>query len=163
MPGSFVERTEFLRGAQTTVSRIMANTTTDAFCSSSLVCVVDRDELVRTRLKGVLQRLGVVVEVFTSAEDFLANPQTDVTDCLIAELELPGISGIELQQHLRNTRADCPVILISHTDDIATAVNAIQLGAFDFIEKPFMNRVIFDLVRHALQQVVTLPADRLSK
>ncbi len=61
MPGSFVERTEFLRGAQTTVSRIMANTTTDAFCSSSLVCVVDRDELVRTRLKGVLQRLGVVV------------------------------------------------------------------------------------------------------
>ena len=88
-----------------------------------------------------------------SAEDFLATARTDGTDCLIAEVELPGISGIELQQHLRNAGADCPVILISHTGDIATAVNAMQLGAFDFIEKPFMNRVILNLVRHALQQV----------
>jgi two-component system, LuxR family, response regulator FixJ len=150
--GNPVERTEDLKGALTNGSRIMEYTTADTPSSSRLVCVVDSDEAMRTRLNGVLQRLGVSVEVFVSAEDFLANPRTDGTDCLIAEVELPGISGIELQQHLRDAGTDCPVILISHTGDIATAVNAMQLGAVDFVEKPFMNRVILNLVRHALQQ-----------
>ncbi len=167
MLGSLEERTDDLKCALTNESRIMEYNTADSLSSLRLVCVVDSDESMRMRLNGVLQRLGVSVEVFVSAEDFLANPRADGTDCLIAEVELPGISGIELQQHLRNAGADCPVILISHTGDIATAVNAIQLGAIDFVEKPFMNRVILNLVRHALQQcrivVPLMPVDASAK
>ena len=131
----------------------MEHTTADALNPSRLVCVVDSDESVRKRLDDALKRLGVAAGVFQSAEDFLANPKARKADCLIAEVNLPGISGIELQQQLRKVGADCPVILISHAEDIATAVNAIQLGAFDFVEKPFLNRVIINLVRHALKQV----------
>lgn len=118
---------------------------------SPLVCVVDGDERLRQRLRALLQTLDIAVEVFPSAEEFLARRQRDRIACLIVEVQLPGIGGIELQHHLRANGADYPVIVIASEGDIATAVNAMQRGAFDFIEKPFINSVILNQVRKALQ------------
>ena len=129
----------------------MHTTTSEARGSRPLVCVIDGDDLVRTRLEAIIRTLDLDVVAYASAEEFLAGVQTGRADCLISEVELRGISGIELQMHLQDAGIACPVILISHEGDIATAVNAMQLGAFDFVEKPFMNRVILNLVRHALQ------------
>lgn len=128
-----------------------------AVCSGPLVCVIDGDERLRQRLNTLLQTLDIAIEAFSSAEDFLDTRRCDQPDCLIVEVQLPGMSGIELQHRLRARGADYPVIVVASKSDIATAVNAMQLGAFDFIEKPFINSVILDLVRKALQ----LPPRRL--
>ncbi|UCG86277.1 MAG: response regulator [Gemmatimonadota bacterium] len=125
----------------------------DVLASAPLVCVVDDDEQVQKRLEAAIRTLDIRVEVFPSAEEFLESTQCDQADCLIAEVKLPGISGIELLRRLHDAAADCPVILITNERDTSTAVKAVLLGAFDLIEKPLTNHLILNRVALALHLV----------
>lgn len=114
--------------------------------------MVDDDEGVERSFRLLLGVLHFDVECFHSAEDLLARLPDRTPDCLIAEVYLPGMSGIELLRELRARRLKIPVIVMATHADVPLAVEAMQLGAMDFIEKPFVDRVLVSRVRQALAQ-----------
>jgi len=115
------------------------------------VCVVDGDSGVRRSLQALLETLPVRVVAFGSAEEFLRCLDEDRPCCLITEVHLPGMSGIDLQRALRERGLSVPVIVLSADADVPMAVRAMHLGAIDFIEKPFVDRMVLARVRKALQ------------
>jgi two-component system, LuxR family, response regulator FixJ len=116
------------------------------------VFVVDEDEGVERSFKLLLGVLHLEVESFHSAEELLARLPERTPDCLIAEVYLPGMSGIELLRELRARGLKIPVIVVATHADVPLAVQAMQLGALDFIEKPFVDRVLVSRVKQALAQ-----------
>ena len=99
--------------------------------------VIDDDEAVRDALGVLLETAGYRVDVFASAEDCLATPQALGAGCVLADVRMPGMSGLDLQKHLATDRQAPPVILITGHGNVAMAVAALKAGAADFIEKPF--------------------------
>jgi two-component system, LuxR family, response regulator FixJ len=116
------------------------------------VFVVDEDEGVERSFKLLLGLLYLEMESFHSAEEFLARLPHRTPDCLIAEVYLPGMSGIDLLRELRARGLRIPVILMATHANVPLAVEAMQLGALDFIEKPFVDRVLVSRVKQALAQ-----------
>jgi two-component system response regulator FixJ len=114
------------------------------------VCIVDGDTGVRQSLTALLGALPVRVVTFHNAEAFLHCLDADRPCCLITEVHLPGMNGLDLQEELRRRGLRIPVIVISGDADVPIAVRAMHLGALDFIEKPFVERRVLHLVRHAL-------------
>lgn len=106
------------------------------------VCVVDGDEGVREGLRSLLGTLGLRVIAFRSAEELLGYLETERPQCIITEVQLPGMSGLDLQCRLRVAAADVPVIVLAANADVPMAVRAMHLGAIDFIEKPFIDRIV---------------------
>ena len=102
-----------------------------------IVSVIDDDVSMRTSLAWLLESAGRVVEMHSSAEDFLAVYDPEQVGCLIVDLRLPGMSGIALLQELISRESSLPMILLTGHGETRTAVQALKLGAFDFIEKPF--------------------------
>jgi len=100
------------------------------------VCVVDDDALVREALSGLLRSEGLKVETFGSAREFLASPRRDAPGCLVLDVELPGLSGLDLQQALVRDNVRVPIIFLTGHGDIPMSVRAIQAGALDFLTKP---------------------------
>lgn len=116
----------------------------------SALCLVEHDADARHALAALLGSLGISVRTYDNAEDLLAAlDQVDVS-MLVSELSLPGMSGIELLRRLRERGVRAPTILLSEDSDIPTAVDAIRAGAVDFIEKPFIDRVLLRRVKAAL-------------
>ena len=115
------------------------------------LCVVEGDEAERRSLASLLGNLEVDVQAFASAEDLLAELEHMTVSVLVAELQLPGMSGVELLRRLRERGIRVPAILISEGSDIPTAVDAIRAGAVDFIEKPFIDRILLRRVKAALE------------
>jgi two-component system response regulator FixJ len=101
------------------------------------VALIEDDEAVLHSLQLLLQRRGVAVRCFRSAESFLASLPADVPDCVVTDVRMPGLSGLDLQRELKRLGVGVPVILITGHGDIAMAVTALKDGASDFIEKPF--------------------------
>jgi two-component system, LuxR family, response regulator FixJ len=116
------------------------------------VFVVDEDEGVERSFKLLLGVLQLEVESFHSAEELLARLPERTPDCLIAEVYLPGMSGIELLRELRARGLKIPAIVMATRADVPLVVEAMQLGALDFIEKPFVDRVLVSRVKQALAQ-----------
>jgi two-component system, LuxR family, response regulator FixJ len=116
------------------------------------VFVVDEDEGVEQSFKLLLGMLCVDVESFRSAEELLDRLSERTPDCLIAEVYLPGMSGLELLRELRARGLKIPVIVMATHANVPLAVEAMQLGALDFIEKPFVHRVLVSRVKQALAQ-----------
>jgi len=112
--------------------------------------VVDADPQERAALQELLERSGARVVAHESAEQLLKNLAAQRLDCLIVDLALPGISGIELLRRLREARDPLPVILLARGPDVRTAVEAMLAGAVDFIEKPFTNATVLKHVRRLL-------------
>lgn len=102
-----------------------------------VVYIVDDDRAVRDSLHLLLESAGIVSEVFESASEFLAGFRPDRIGCLVADIRMPGMSGLELQQELVSRKAEIPVIFITGHGDVPMAVRAIKAGATDFIEKPY--------------------------
>lgn len=118
--------------------------------SDRSVYVVDDDEAVRDSLKALLESSGFAVTAFASAEAALERCRNVANGCLIADVRMPGMTGIELQDRLREREIDIPVIVVTGHGDIPLAVKAMKSGAVDFIEKPFSDDRILQAVEHAM-------------
>jgi two-component system, LuxR family, response regulator FixJ len=113
------------------------------------IFVVDDDEPVRHSLALLLEAVGLDVEAFASAEDVLTRCQTTRPACVVTDVRMPGMDGLELQQRLSKLHADVPVIVITGHGDVPLAVQAMKAGAVDFIEKPFSDDVILASIESA--------------
>ncbi len=116
-----------------------------------IVGVIDPDPVARNGLRALLHGLGIDVTTFESAENYLLAADGRQLLCLIVDLLLPGMSGLELLRRLRSAGNDVPVILLADESDVPTAVAAIREGATDFIEKPFMDVAVLKQVQKLLR------------
>jgi len=119
---------------------------------SALVYLVDDDEAIRDSLGLLFRSVGLNCEVYASALEFLEAYDPRRHSCLVADIRMPGLSGLELQQRLNERRADVPVIFITGHGDVPMAVNAMKSGAADFIQKPFRDQDLIDRIHKALAQ-----------
>lgn len=118
--------------------------------SNPTIFVVDDDTSVRTALKRLIRSLGFTVETFDSAQAFLEQEPYDGPSCLILDIRMPEISGIELQEKLAEAGVQIPVIFITGHGNIQMSVNAMKAGALDFIEKPFEDQKLIDAIHTAI-------------
>ena len=118
---------------------------------AKLVAIVDDDDLIRTALQGMLNSVGVPSQAFASAEEFLASGQQQQTACLIADIRMPGMSGLELQARLNAEHCRIPTIFITAHGDTRMRMQALRAGAVDFMAKPFDDGVLIESVRAALE------------
>ncbi len=116
------------------------------------VFVVDDDDAVRSSLRLLLKSVGLSATVFASAQEFLTRYTPDQPGCLLLDVRMPGMSGPELQDHLNVHGATIPVIFITGHGDVPMAVEAMQHGAFDFLQKPFRDQDLLDRVQRALEK-----------
>lgn len=114
------------------------------------IYIVDDDEALRDSLVWLLESSGQRVRAFESAEEFLAAYQPAMTGCLVLDVRMPGMSGLELFEELRARHCTLPVIFITGHGDVPMAVSAVKKGAVDFIEKPFSERDMMQLIGEAL-------------
>jgi len=120
--------------------------------SGPLVYLVDDDEAVRDALGLLFKSVGLECQLFGSALEFLEAYDPRRHSCLVADIRMPGLSGLDLQQRLNEQRADVPVIFITGHGDVPMAVNAMKSGALDFIQKPFRDQDLIDRINKALAQ-----------
>jgi len=116
------------------------------------IFVVDDDEAVRRGLSALLGAKGYAVETFPTAEAFLARASPNPPACLLADVRMPGMSGLELQAQLKQRGAKLPMVVITGHGDVAMAVTALKAGAVDFIEKPFDADAIVAAVEEGVRQ-----------
>lgn len=121
--------------------------------------VVDDDEAVRNSLRLLLKSVGLAAAALPTAQEFLSTYRPDQPGCLVLDVRMPGMSGIELQQQLNLRGAVIPVIFISGHGDIPMAVEAMQQGAFDFLQKPFRDQDLIDRIQRALAKDQTNRAE----
>jgi two-component system response regulator FixJ len=119
--------------------------------SSPTIYIVDDDDAVRASLELLLEANGFHVVAYPSGEHFLAKPPSSDQGCLLIDVRMPGISGLELQEELRRRNISLPVVVMTGHGDIPLAVRAMQAGAADFIEKPFTETTILAGIERALK------------
>ena len=124
------------------------------------VYVIDDDESIRELLTWLMKRNAIRVEAFPNARSFLKTYRPGAPGCLVLDLYMPGMSGLDLQQYLKETGIEMPVIFLSGRADVPKAVAAVKSGAIDFIEKPFDYRQIVELVRECIRRDADTRADR---
>ncbi len=118
----------------------------------TVVGVIDPDPVARNGLRALLQRIGVDVSTYDSAESYLLAASGRHLACLIVDLLLPGMSGLEFLRRLRSAGNDVPVILLADESDVPTAVAAMREGATDFIEKPYVDVAVLKQVQKLLHR-----------
>ena len=118
----------------------------------STVYVVDDDASVRRGLSNLVRSVGLRVEVFASASEFLAAKRPDAPACLILDVRLPGLSGLDFQAELTKARNQIPIIFITGHGDIPMTVKAMKAGAIEFLTKPFRDQDLLDAVQVALER-----------
>jgi FixJ family two-component response regulator len=116
------------------------------------VFVVDDDEAVRGSLKLLLKALSLPVQAYASAPEFLAAFDPSRSGCLVLDIRMPGMSGLELQEELNSRGAMLPIIFITGHGDVPMAVEAMQRGAMDFLQKPFRDQDLLDRINKALDK-----------
>jgi FixJ family two-component response regulator len=117
---------------------------------SKLIAIVDDDDLMRNALQGLLKSVGLRARAFASAEEFLQSGQQHETACLIADIRMPGISGLDLQAKLNAERCRIPTIFITAHGDAKMRMQAMRAGAVEFLAKPFDDEVLLQNVRAAM-------------
>src|SRR5215467_4767888 len=118
--------------------------------AAALVFVVDDDAPLRESLQNLLRSVGLRVEVFASAQEFLRRTRPDVPSCLVLDVRLPGLSGLELQQRLSEGDMAMPIIFITGHGDVPMTVQAMKAGAVEFLSKPFRDQALLDAIQQAL-------------
>ncbi len=116
----------------------------------ALVFVVDDDVSVREALARLIRSAGLRVEVFASAEEFLTRPKADAPSCLVLDVQLPDLSGLDLQRRMADASNEIPIIFITGHGDIPTTVRAMKAGAVEFLTKPLVEGDVLESVRHAI-------------
>jgi FixJ family two-component response regulator len=115
-----------------------------------MICVVDDDAAARSSLRLLLKSLGLAATAYDSAASFLKSYDPEQPGCLLLDIRMPGMSGLELQQQLNQRGTISPIIFITGHGDVAMAVEAMQHGAFDFLQKPFRDQELLDRVQRAI-------------
>jgi len=115
------------------------------------IYVVDDDDGMRRALSLLLNTVGYKTAAFASPKEFLDKVKTDAAGCLVLDIRMPDMSGLELQQHLNRMGSMLPVIFITGHGDVPMAVQAMKEGAFEFIQKPFRDQDLLDRINHALK------------
>ena len=116
------------------------------------VFVIDDDFSVRRSIQGLLKSVGLRSETFGSARDFLASSSADGPSCLILDVRLPGLSGLDFQRQLANAGVQIPIIFITAHADVPMSVKAMKSGAVEFLTKPFHDQDLLDAVQQALER-----------
>jgi FixJ family two-component response regulator len=119
--------------------------------TDGLVFIVDDDAPLRESLKNLIRSVGLRVEAFASAQEFLGSTRPDVPGCLVLDVRLPGLSGLDLQKRMAEADVDTSIIFISGHGDIPMAVQAMKAGAVEFFAKPFRDQDLLDAIRQALE------------
>ena len=125
------------------------------------VFVVDDDEAVRHFLRGLIASVGLRVEVYAAARDFLDAFEVGTPGCLLLDIRMPGLSGLELQRELAERDIRLPVIILTGHGDVRVAVHALKAGAVDFIEKPFNNDLLLGRIQKAVADSVEADSARV--
>jgi FixJ family two-component response regulator len=120
--------------------------------TSPIVFIVDDDLSVRESLELLICSEGFVAETFESAQEFLDRPRALVPSCLVLDVSLPGLNGLELQKRVAAERTDMPIIFITGHGDVPMTVQAMKAGAVEFLTKPFSNDVLLTAIRNALDR-----------
>jgi len=118
----------------------------------SFVFVVDDDPAVREALDSLVRSVGFRVRTFRLAHDFLHSEIPDVPACLVLDIRMPGLSGLDLQRELLKANIRIPIIFITGHGDISTSVRAMKAGAVEFLTKPFRDEDLLDAIRHAIER-----------
>jgi FixJ family two-component response regulator len=116
-----------------------------------MVAIVDDDDLMRMSLQGLLKAAGLLAHSFASAEDFLKSGQQHDTGCLITDIRMPGMSGLELQAQLNVDHCRIPTIFITAHGDARMRIQAMRAGAVEFLAKPFDDEALLETVRAAME------------
>ena len=119
---------------------------------SNLVYVVDDDESVRRALGSLIRLAGLAVQTFPSAQEFLAFPRPDVPSCLVLDVQLPGLSGLDLQEELAKADVQIPIIFLTGHGDIPMTVRAMKAGALEFLTKPFDDEDLLQAIQQAIMR-----------
>jgi FixJ family two-component response regulator len=120
--------------------------------SDAIVLVVDDDVSVREALRSLIRSAGFRIETFASAREFLARPLTDVPSCLVLDVQLPGLSGLDLQKRMAEVNLEIPIVFITGHGDVPMSVRAMKAGALEFLIKPFGDRDLLDAIRQAIKR-----------
>ena len=112
-----------------------------------MVFVVDDDVSVREGLGSLIRSAGLRAETFASAQEFLARPRADVPSCLVLDVRLPGLSGLDLQKRMAEANIEIPIIFITGHGDVPMSVKAMKAGAVEFLTKPFRDRDLLDAIQ----------------
>jgi FixJ family two-component response regulator len=116
------------------------------------VFVVDDDVSVRESLESLIRLEGLDVQSFQSAQEFLAHPRASTPSCMVLDVSLPGLNGLELQKQIANEQRDMPIIFITGHGDIPMTVQAMKAGAVEFLTKPFADHVLLNAIRNAVNR-----------
>ena len=117
-----------------------------------VISIVDDDESVRTALKSLIDSVGFRAEVFCSGEEFLKSPVVSQTDCLITDVRMPGMTGLELQERLNAAGASVPIVFISAHEDKEARARGLRAGAIDFLQKPFSEESLLGAISAGLDK-----------
>ena len=120
--------------------------------AEAMVFVVDDDVGTRESLKNLIRSVGLRVEAFASAQDFLRSTRPDVPGCLVLDVRLPGLSGLDLQKRMAEAELAIPIVFISGHGDIPMSVRAMKAGAVEFLTKPFRDQDVLDAIQQALER-----------
>ena len=120
--------------------------------ATPIVFVVDDDVSVRESLELLISSAGWQPETFVSAQEFLSHPRALAPSCLLLDVNLPDLNGLDLQQRVAADRIDMPIIFITGYGDVPMTVRAMKAGAIEFLTKPFSDEVLLDAIRHAIER-----------
>src|SRR5947199_227183 len=135
----------------------------DASGTAAAVFVVDDDASIRDSLRRLITSVGFKVDVFSSARAFLDARRPDIPGCLVLDVRLPGLSGLDLQKELAETDAALPIVFLTGHGDIPMSVQAMKAGAVEFLTKPFRQQDLLDAIRSAIERDRTMRADRAER
>jgi FixJ family two-component response regulator len=117
-----------------------------------MVFVIDDDASMRNALSRLFQSIGLQVKIFASANEFLKSPRPDVPSCLVLDVRLPGLSGLDFQSELAKANIDIPIVFMTGHGDIPMTVRAMKAGAVEFLPKPFRDQDMLDAVQVGLER-----------
>ena len=118
----------------------------------AIVWVVDDDVSVREALGSLIRSAGLRAETFVSAQEFLARTRADAPSCLVLDVRLPGLSGLDLQKRLAELDLEIPIVFITGHGDVPTSVRAMKAGALEFLTKPFADKDLLDAIQQAIKR-----------
>ena len=118
----------------------------------ALIAVIDSDDSLRARLRILLEAAGLKIELFKSAEEYLKRSKSHSPNCIVLDVRLPGISGLDLQSRQAKTRRTTPLVFLTAQNEVRTSVRAMKAGAIDFLAKPFQDEELLDAVRSGIER-----------
>jgi FixJ family two-component response regulator len=141
----------------------VAGSQSSANSNTPVVFVVDDDPSMCRSLRRLLRASGLESRSFSSAQEFLAAEFPDRPSCLLLDVQMPGMTGLELQDQLRRLSRNIPIVFITGHGDVPMAARAMKAGAVDFLEKPFDQKDLLEAVRHALERGRAATAERIER